>query len=45
MNFDTKQKLEANFGPVEKLTESTGLTERELLVAASRLVFGTLDFD
>jgi len=45
MNYDIKQKLEADFGPIEKLTESTGLTEKELLGAASSLVFGSLDFD
>lgn len=45
MAYDTKTKLEANFGPIDKILEQTGLKEKELLAMAARLVFGTLDFD
>jgi hypothetical protein len=37
--------LEANFGSVEKLRSQTGLSEKELLSMAMKIVFGSLDMD
>merc|ERR1712062_797623 len=43
MDNDIKKKLEENFGPLEKLVETTGLPEKELLPMAMRLLHGDMD--
>merc|ERR1719203_820063 len=43
MDNDIKKKLEENFGPLQKLVETTGLAEKELLPMAMRLLHGDMD--
>merc|ERR1711997_790469 len=43
MDNDIKKKLEENFGPLQKLVETTGLPEKELLPMAMRLLHGDMD--
>merc|ERR1711953_917 len=43
MDNDIKKKLEENFGPLEKLVETTGLPEKEFLPMAMRLLHGDMD--
>ena len=43
MDNDIKKKLEENFGPLEKLVDTTGLPEKELLPMAMRLLHGDMD--
>lgn len=45
MAYDTRKKLEANFGSVEKLKEQTGLEEKELYFLASKVLFESLDME
>lgn len=43
MDNDIKKKLEENFGPLQKLVETTGLAEKELLPMAMRLLHGDME--
>ena len=43
MDNDIKKKLEENFGPLQKLVETTGLAENDLLPMAMRLLHGDMD--
>jgi len=43
MDNDIKKKLEENFGPLQKLVETTGLAEKELLPMAMKLLHGDMD--
>lgn len=43
MDNDIKKKLEENFGPLQKLVETTGLKEKELLPMAMRLLHGDME--
>ena len=45
MAHDTKNKLEANFGPIDNLKTQTGLKEKEILAMAAKIVFGSLDME
>lgn len=42
MHFDVKQKLEENFGPLNKLTAATGLRENELFPLVMKLLHGDM---
>jgi len=42
MNFDIKQKLEENFGPLNTLTKTTGLQENELFPLVMKLLHGDM---
>jgi len=43
MDNDIKKKLEENFGPLQKLVETTGLAEKELLPMAMKLLHGDMN--
>ena len=43
MDNDIKKKLEENFGPLQKLVETTGLAENQLLPMAMKLLHGDMD--
>ena len=45
MAHDTKLKLEANFGPIDKLEAQTDMKEKEILAMAAKIVFGSMDMD
>jgi hypothetical protein len=40
-----RQKLEANFGSVDKLLEQTGLSEKELYFMSAKIIFGSMDME
>ena len=45
MALDTKMKLEKNFGPLNKLRSQTGLSEKQLLGMALKLIHGHMDME